>query len=68
MPKYGLIACFSPVIKIDIGEHKFDANRRYRFGKIWGGGKWKEVEVLAIQKVATTVNTGKKLRQAISIM
>ena len=24
MPKYGLIACLSPVIKVDIGEHKFE--------------------------------------------
>ena len=24
MPKYGLIACFSPGIKVNIGEHKFD--------------------------------------------
>ena len=24
MPKYGLIVYFSPVIKVDIDEHKFD--------------------------------------------
>ena len=35
MPQYGLIACFSPVIKVNIGEHKFDG---YRFTKI---GSWK---------------------------
>ena len=28
MPKYGLIACFNPVM----GEHKFDG---YQFGKNW---------------------------------
>ena len=35
MPKYGLIARFSPIIKVDIGERKFDG---YRFAKI---GSWK---------------------------
>ena len=35
MPKYGLIACFSQVIKVDIDEPKFDG---YRFAKI---GSWK---------------------------
>ena len=31
MPKYGLIVCFSPVIKVDIDESKFDG---YWFAKI----------------------------------
>ena len=35
MPKYGLIACFSQVIKVDIGERKFG---RYSSAKI---GSWK---------------------------
>ena len=65
MPKYGLIACFSPVIKVDIGEHKFDG---YRFAKI-GSWKMEKNRILAIQKVAKTGNVGKKLQwQAISIM
>ena len=33
MPKYGLIACFSPVIKVDIGEHKFDGTGSAKIGK-----------------------------------
>ena len=32
MPKYGLIVCFSPVIKVDIGEHKFDGTGSEKFG------------------------------------
>ena len=32
MPKYGLIACFSPVIKVDIGERKFDGTGSEKFG------------------------------------
>ena len=32
MPKYGLIACFSPVIKVDIGERKFDGTVSEKFG------------------------------------
>ena len=55
MPKYGLIACFSPVIKVNIGEHV----RRVPVAKI-GIGKWKKIGVLAIQKVAKTGNIGKK--------
>ena len=35
MPKYGLTACFSPVIKANTGEHKFDG---YGSAKIGG---WK---------------------------
>ena len=66
MPKYGLIACFSPVIKVEqvnisstgIGLQKM------------GVGKWKKIGVLAIQKVAKTGNIGKKKLQwqAIPIM
>ena len=56
MPKYGLIACLSPLIKVDIGEHKFDGTGSEKFGS-W---KWKKIGVLAIQKVAKTGNTGKK--------
>ena len=56
MPKYRLIACFSPVSKVDIGEHKFDDTGLEKFGS----GKWKKIWVLAIQKVAKTDNTGKK--------
>ena len=63
MPKYGLIACFSPVIKVNIGKHKFDGTGSAKIGK------WKQIGVLAIQKVAKTGNIGKKLQwQAISIM
>ena len=56
MPKYGLIACFSPVIKVNIGEHKFDGTGSQKLGV----GKWKKIGVLAIQKVAKTGNIGKK--------
>ena len=28
MPKYGLIECFSPVIKVYIGEHKFNGSAK----------------------------------------
>ena len=56
MPKYGLIACFSPVSKVDIGEHKFDGTSLEKFGS----GKWEKIWVLAIQKVAKTGNIGKK--------
>ena len=61
MPKYGLIACFSPVIKVDIGS----------MVPVRKNGSWKmekKIGVLAIQKVAKTSNIGKKLRQVISIM
>ena len=56
MPKYGLIACFSPVITVEWGEHKFDG---YRFGKNWELENGKKIGVLAIQKVAKTGNIGK---------
>ena len=56
MPKYGLIACFSPVIRVELvnisstgtGSQKLEV------------GKWKKIGVLAIQKVAKTGNIGKK--------
>ena len=54
MPKYGLIACFSPVIKVSIGEHKFDGTGLAKIRK------WKTIRVLAIQKVDKTGNIGKK--------
>ena len=43
MPKYGLIACFSRVIKGDIGEHKFRQNdlekiSSWKMEKKWGFG------------------------------
>ena len=63
MLKYGLIACFSPVIKVDIGEHKFNGTGSAKIGS------WKKIGVLAVQKVAKTGNIGKRLQwQAISIM
>ena len=65
MLKYGLIACFSPVIKFEwVNISSTDTG----WQKL-GVGKWKKVGVLAIQKVAKTGNIGKKLQsQAISIM
>ena len=63
MLKYGLIVCFSPVIEVDNGEHKFDGTGSAKIGR------WKKNRGLAIQKVAKTGNIGKKLQwQAISIM
>ena len=32
MPKYRLIACFSPVIMVDIGEQKFDGAGSAKIG------------------------------------
>ena len=56
MPKYGLIACFSPVIK---GEWVNISSTRTDSAKIrsW---KMEKIGVLAIQKVAKTGNIGKK--------
>ena len=54
MPKCGLIVCFGPVIKVDIGEHKFDGTGSAKIGS------WKKIGVLAIQKVAKTGNIGNK--------
>ena len=61
MPKYGLIACFSPVIKVEwvnISSQKLEV------------GEWKKIGDLAIQKVAKTGNIEKKKLQwhAISFM
>ena len=41
MPKHGLIVCFGPVIKVNIGEHKFDGPGSAKIGswkmeKNWG--------------------------------
>ena len=55
MPKYGLTACFSQVIKVEwvnisstgIGSQKLRV------------GKWKNIGALAIQKVAKTGNVKK---------
>ena len=65
MPKYGLIACFSPVIKVELVNISWMGTGSQKLGV----GKWKKIGVLAIQKVAKTGNIGKKLQwQAISIM
>ena len=55
MPKYGLIACFSPVIKVEVGEHKFDGAGLAKIGS-W---KMEKIGVLGLQKVAKTGNIGK---------
>ena len=39
MPKYGLIVCFSRVIKVVIGEHKFNSTVQQKLGV----GKWKKI-------------------------
>ena len=65
MPKYGLIACFSPVIKVEWVNISLTRTGLQKLGV----GKWKKIGVLAIQKVAKTGNIGKKLQwQAMSIM
>ena len=65
MLKYGLIACFSRVNKLDISEHKFDGTVPQKLGV----GKWKKIGVLAFQKGAKSGDIGKKGQcQAISIM
>ena len=56
MPKYGLIVCFSPVIKIYISEHKFDGTGSEKF---WSW-KMEKNRGFAIQMVAKTGNIGKK--------
>ena len=55
MPKYGLIACFTPVIKVDSGELTFNGTCSAKFG-CW---KMEKNLGLAIQKVAKTGNIGK---------
>ena len=67
MPKYGLTACFSPVIKFEWVNVSSMGTGAQKLGV----GKWKKIGVLAIQKVAKTGNIGKKKKlqwQAISIM
>ena len=67
MPKYGLIACFSPVIKVELVNISSTGTGLQKLGV----RKWKKIGVLAIPKakVAKTDNIGKKLQwQAISIM
>ena len=56
MPKYGLIACFSPVIKVE----RVKVSSMGTGSQKLGVGKWKKIRVLAIQKVAKTCNIGKK--------
>ena len=56
MPKYGLIACFSPVIKVEWVNISSTGTSSQKLGD----GKWKKIGVLAIQKVAKTGNIGKK--------
>ena len=55
MPKYGLIACFSPVITVEW----VNISSRVPVRQKLGVGKWKKIRVLAIQKVAKTGNIGK---------
>ena len=55
MPKYGLIACFIPVIKVDWVNISSKGTGSQKLGV----GKWKKIRVLAIQKVAKTGNIGK---------
>ena len=65
MPKYGLIVCLSPIVGVNIGEHKFDGTGSAKIGS-W---KREKKRVLAIQRVGKTGNIGKKLQwQVISIM
>ena len=56
MPKYGLIACFSLVIKVEWVNISSTGTGSQKLGV----GKWKKIGVLAIQKVAKTGNIGKK--------
>ena len=55
MPKYGLIACFSPVIEVDTGERKFDGNGLAKIGS-W---KMEKKSGFGDQKVAKTGSIGK---------
>ena len=65
MPKYGLILCFSPVIKVEWVNISSTGTGSQKLGV----GKWTKIGVLAIQKVAKNSNIGKKLQQqAILIM
>ena len=56
MLKYGLIACFSPVINIGLVNVSSAGTSLQKLGV----GKWQKIGVLAIQKVAKTGNIGKK--------
>ena len=56
MPKYGLIVCFSPVIKVE----QVNISSTGTGSQKLGVGKWKKIRVLEIQKVAKTGNIGKK--------
>ena len=53
MPKYGLIACFSPVIKVEWVNISLTGTG---LQKLWVR-KWKKIGVLAIKKVAKTGNS-----------
>ena len=57
MPKYGLVACFSPVIKVEWVNISSTGTGSAKIG-IWKMEK--KIGVLAIQKVAKTGNIGKK--------
>ena len=56
MPKYWLIVCFSPVIKVEWVNISSTGTGSQKLGV----GKLKKIDVLAIQKVAKTGNIGKK--------
>ena len=60
MPKYGLISCFSPVIKVEWVNISSTGTGSAKIGS-W---KMEKNRVLAIQKVAKTGNIGKKTRVA----
>ena len=55
MPKYGLIACFSPVITVEWVNISSTGTGSSKIGS-W---KMEKIRVLAIQKVAKTGNIGK---------
>ena len=54
MPKYGLIPCFSQVIKVEWVNLSLMGTGSQKLGV----GKWKKNGVLAIQKVAKTPVAG----------
>ena len=56
MLKYGLIACFSPLITVEWVNVSSTGTGSAKLGV----EKWKKIGVLAIQKVAKTGNIGKK--------
>ena len=63
MPKYGLTACFTPVIKVEWVNLSLTGTGSQKLGI----GKWTKIEVLAIQKIAKNSNIGKKTPAAGSI-